>query len=57
MDPNRNRHAVAYDALGMVAGTAMMGKPEHRKAIRSTAYGGSRRHRHRRPSLQPAGQP
>jgi RHS repeat-associated protein len=27
-DPNRNRHAVAYDALGMVVGTALMGKPE-----------------------------
>lgn len=28
MDPNRNRSAVAFDALGMVAGTAIMGKPE-----------------------------
>jgi RHS repeat-associated protein len=28
MDPNRNRSAVAVDALGMVAGTAVMGKPE-----------------------------
>ncbi|MFE6737737.1 SpvB/TcaC N-terminal domain-containing protein [Streptomyces tubercidicus] len=28
MDPNRNRSAVAFDALGMVAGTALMGKPE-----------------------------
>ena len=28
MDPNRNRSAVAFDALGMVAGTAVMGKPE-----------------------------
>jgi RHS repeat-associated protein len=27
MDPNRNRTAVALDALGMVAGTAVMGKP------------------------------
>jgi RHS repeat-associated protein len=27
MDPNRNRSAVAFDALGMVAGTAVMGKP------------------------------
>ena len=27
-DPNRNRAAVAIDALGMVAGTAVMGKPE-----------------------------
>ncbi len=28
MDPNRNRNAVAFDALGMVVGTAVMGKPE-----------------------------
>lgn len=28
MDPNRNRSAVAFDALGMVVGTALMGKPE-----------------------------
>jgi RHS repeat-associated protein len=28
MDPNRNRRAVAFDALGMVVGTAIMGKPE-----------------------------
>jgi len=28
MDPNRNRTAVVFDALGMVAGTAVMGKPE-----------------------------
>jgi RHS repeat-associated protein len=27
-DPNRNRRAVAFDALGMVVGTAAMGKPE-----------------------------
>jgi RHS repeat-associated protein len=27
-DPNRNRSAVAFDALGRVAGTAVMGKPE-----------------------------
>jgi hypothetical protein len=27
MDPNRNRTAVAFDALGMVTGTAVMGKP------------------------------
>lgn len=27
MDPNRNRTAVAFDALGMVGGTAVMGKP------------------------------
>ena len=30
MDPNRNRAAVAFDALGMVVGTAVMGKPEER---------------------------
>ncbi len=28
MDPNRNRSTVAFDALGMVVGTAIMGKPE-----------------------------
>jgi RHS repeat-associated protein len=28
MDPNRNRSVVAFDALGMVVGTAVMGKPE-----------------------------
>ncbi len=28
MDPNRNRSAVAFDALGMVVGTAVVGKPE-----------------------------
>lgn len=28
MDPNRNRTAISYDALGMVAGLALMGKPE-----------------------------
>lgn len=28
MDPNRNRSAVAFDVLGMVGGTAVMGKPE-----------------------------
>ncbi|HEU4793790.1 MAG TPA: toxin TcdB middle/N-terminal domain-containing protein, partial [Nitrolancea sp.] len=27
MDPNQNRTAVAFDALGMVVGTAVMGKP------------------------------
>ena len=27
MDPNRNRAAVAFDALGMVVGTVVMGKP------------------------------
>ncbi|WP_207431338.1 SpvB/TcaC N-terminal domain-containing protein [Sabulibacter ruber] len=29
MDFNRNCSIVAYDALGMVVGTAVMGKPEH----------------------------
>ena len=29
-DPNRNRAAVAFDALGLVCGTAVMGKPEER---------------------------
>jgi RHS repeat-associated protein len=28
MDPNGNRTAVAFDALGMVVGTAVMGKPQ-----------------------------
>ncbi|SDW57152.1 RHS repeat-associated core domain-containing protein [Marininema mesophilum] len=28
MDPNRNRLAVAFDVLGQVVGTAVMGKPE-----------------------------
>ncbi|NJJ40875.1 SpvB/TcaC N-terminal domain-containing protein [Paenibacillus apii] len=28
MDPNRNCSAVVYDALGMVTGSAVMGKPE-----------------------------
>jgi RHS repeat-associated protein len=28
MDPNRNRSEVSFDALGMVVGTAVMGKPE-----------------------------
>jgi RHS repeat-associated protein len=28
MDPNRNRSAAAFDAFGMVVGTAAMGKPE-----------------------------
>ena len=30
MDSNRNRSAVASDALGMVVGTAVMGKPDER---------------------------
>jgi RHS repeat-associated protein len=29
-DPNRNRSAVAFDTLGRVCGTAVMGKPEER---------------------------
>jgi hypothetical protein len=29
-DPNRNRVAVAFDTLGRVSGTAVMGKPEER---------------------------
>ncbi len=33
MDPNRNRTAIAFDALGMVAGTAVMGKPEDNPAL------------------------
>ena len=28
MDPNRNRSAIAFDALGLVVGSAVMGKPE-----------------------------
>jgi RHS repeat-associated protein len=28
MDPNRNRSEVAFDVLGMVVGTAVMGKPD-----------------------------
>lgn len=28
MDPNRNRTELAFDALGMLVGTAVMGKPE-----------------------------
>jgi RHS repeat-associated protein len=28
MDPNRNRSALVFDTLGMVVGTAVMGKPE-----------------------------
>jgi RHS repeat-associated protein len=30
-DPNRNRSQVAFDALGMVAGTAVLGKPEEER--------------------------
>jgi YD repeat-containing protein len=31
MDPNRNRTRVTFDALGMVVGTAVMGKPEEQQ--------------------------
>jgi RHS repeat-associated protein len=30
MDPNRNRSALVFDTLGMVVGTAVMGKPEEK---------------------------
>lgn len=30
MDPNRNRTTVAFDILGLVVGTAIMGKPEEK---------------------------
>ncbi|HYP54532.1 MAG TPA: RHS repeat-associated core domain-containing protein, partial [Pyrinomonadaceae bacterium] len=33
MDANRNRARVAFDALGMVAATALMGKPEDQPAL------------------------
>ncbi|WP_375758782.1 SpvB/TcaC N-terminal domain-containing protein [Corallococcus exercitus] len=33
MDANRNRTAIAFDALGLVAGTAVMGKPEDSPAV------------------------
>ncbi|MBS1914586.1 MAG: toxin [Bacteroidetes bacterium] len=33
MNPNRNRSAAAFDALGHVAGTALMGKPEDSPAL------------------------
>jgi RHS repeat-associated protein len=36
-DPNRNRTAVAFDALGMVAATAVMGKPEDDTGDRAAA--------------------
>src|SRR5262249_17006474 len=32
MDPNRNRATLAFDALGLVAGTAVMGHPEEAPA-------------------------
>jgi RHS repeat-associated protein len=33
MDANRNRSAFAFDALGLLAGTALMGKPEDSPAV------------------------
>ncbi len=41
MDPNRNRTAVAFDALGMVVGTAVMGKPADRP-VAATRWPASR---------------
>jgi RHS repeat-associated protein len=38
MDPNRNRTQVAYDALGMVVGTAIMGKPEETRGDSLTGF-------------------
>ena len=41
MDPNRNRAAVAFDAMSMVVGTAVMGKPEdnpHQGDLLGTAF-------------------
>ena len=35
-DPNRNRTEVAFDALGMVVGTAVMGKPDARRRSKAT---------------------
>ncbi|TFH46275.1 MAG: hypothetical protein E4G94_02735, partial [ANME-2 cluster archaeon] len=37
-DPNGNRSAVAFDALGMVAGTAVMGKPGENKGDSLTGF-------------------
>jgi RHS repeat-associated protein len=37
MDPNRNRTAIAFDALGRVVGTAVMGKPGAAEGDRLTA--------------------
>ena len=63
-DPNRNRTEVAFDALGMVVGTAVMGKPLPRrwKATRSTGFvadltqaAARRLLRRRRPARQRAG--
>ena len=42
MDPNRNRSAVAFDALGMVVGTAVMGKPAQ-AAVEGDSLDGVRR--------------
>lgn len=38
MDPNRNRTEVAFDALGLVAGTAVMGKPEENMGDSLTGF-------------------
>jgi len=37
-DPNGNRSAVAFDALGMVVGTAVMGKPGENKGDSLTGF-------------------
>jgi RHS repeat-associated protein len=39
MDPNRNRTEVSFDALGMVVGTAVMGKPDPAPAEGDTLDG------------------
>jgi len=38
MDPNRNRSALVFDALGMVVGTAVMGKPEETSGDTLTGF-------------------
>jgi RHS repeat-associated protein len=40
MDRNRNRSAVAYDALGLMVGTAVMGKPEESLGDLLTGFAG-----------------
>jgi RHS repeat-associated protein len=37
-DPNKNRTQVAFDALGMVVATAVMGKPEEKKGDNLTNF-------------------
>ena len=59
MDANRNRAAVAFDALGMVVGTAVMGKPEENLGDTLAEFvpdlaGCSRCHTLARSSYQPA---